>query len=165
MCTPLLTRRQLLFAHAPGLLLVLAGCSGEADKGPAEVRWGKENCTYCGMIIDNPRFATQIRGGEPRKLWKFDDPGCGALWLDKQSWGNEGRTEFWVGESETGSWIDGRDAWFVSGQKSPMGYDYGAVKQMRDGGLSFASFRQAVIASGSRTQCLPALSLVQGKAD
>ncbi|MBI5164846.1 MAG: hypothetical protein HY985_13200, partial [Magnetospirillum sp.] len=71
----LLPRRRLLgalplLAMASAAPALLAACG--QDSGPVTVRWGKENCEYCGMIIDDPRFAAQVRGGPGRKVKKFD---------------------------------------------------------------------------------------------
>ncbi|MDK9720136.1 MAG: nitrous oxide reductase accessory protein NosL [Rhodospirillales bacterium] len=154
MCKFHLSRRRFLTVVSPGFVAALSGCFEGASTGPAEVRWGREFCDYCGMIIDNPRFAAQIRGGDPRKLWKFDDVSCGVLWRARQSWENEEKTEFWVGNSATGKWIDGKKAYYLSGMKSPMGYDYGAVAEPKDGALTFEAYRDRVIAGGSRSECV-----------
>jgi hypothetical protein len=138
----------------PGLALVAAGCGGPAT-GPEEVKWGREYCEYCGMIIDDPRFAAQVRGGPKRRLAKFDDAGDAVLWLARQPFADDPATEFWVGDAETGTWIDGRTAWYLAGRKSPMGHNYGAYAKPREGTLSFADFRAAVLAHGSTSRCEP----------
>lgn len=154
MCKHSLSRRHFLTAVSSGFVVVLSGCFEGSSTGPADVRWGREFCDYCGMIIDNPRFSAQIRGGKPRKLWKFDDLSCGVLWRAKQNWESEDKTEFWVGNSATGKWIDAKTAFFLSGLKSPMGYDFGAIAQPREDALSFEAYRNRVIAGGSRSECI-----------
>jgi copper chaperone NosL len=151
MCTQGMSRRRFV-GLVPGLALMAAGCSGEAT-GPVEVKWGREYCEYCGMIIDDPHFATQVRGGPGRKVFKFDDPGDAVLFLAKQGWADE--AEFWVGDLETGKWLDGRKAFYVGGQRSPMGHGFGAVAVQRDGALDFAGLRAAVLAKGSTSRCEP----------
>lgn len=149
MCTDCISRRAFL-ALIPAVA-ALAACG--SDTGPASVRWGKENCDYCGMLVDDPRFAAQVRGGPKRKVWKFDDLGDGVLWLAKQSFADDPATEFWVGDCEKGTWIDGRSAWYLPGKKSPMAHNFGAVPDRRDGALSFAEMRTKVLAAGSPTNC------------
>jgi hypothetical protein len=147
MCTcPTLNRRRLLGLlqglAAAALAGPLAACGDKT--GPRPVRWGEETCEYCGMIIDDPHFAAEIREGTGRQLWKFDDIGCAATYLAKQPLAEDTRVEFWAGDIEHGSWLDGRLAWYVGGVKSPKGYGFGAVANSRPGALSFSEFRQAV---------------------
>ena len=116
MCTHDLTRRHVL-ALVPGLAVTaLVGACSDKGSGPAAIRWGKEYCDYCGMIVDDPRFAAQIREKPGAKVYKFDDLGDGVLWLLKQPWAEAPEVEFWVGDVEKGTWIDGRTAWYLSGK-------------------------------------------------
>lgn len=157
MCTRCtVSRRHLLgllsgVASAP-LLAPLAAC-GIQTSGPEPVRWGKENCAFCGMIVDDPRFAAEVRAPEGRKVWKFDDIGCAILFMAKQPWKDDSKTEFWAGDNSTGEWIDGRTAWYISGPKSPMAYNFGAVAARRDGAQSFAQFRDTIEKNGPSSVC------------
>ncbi|MDA8229934.1 MAG: hypothetical protein M0006_01195 [Magnetospirillum sp.] len=157
MCVPRVLNRRHLLSLVPGLVAAaalsgpLCACGG-GRTGPVAVRWGKENCDYCGMIIDDPHFAAEIRG-PGGKLWKFDDIGCGAMFLCDKPWSADPHMEFWAGDVERGTWLDGRLAWYVAGPKSPMSYNFGAVAVARAGALSFADFRKAVAAHGSTGRC------------
>ena len=150
MCTCTSPNRRRLLGLLPGLAAAaaisgpLAACGDKT--GPRPVRWGQENCAYCGMIIDDPHFAAEIREGTGRQLWKFDDIGCAATFLAEQPWTDDTRVEFWAGDSDRGNWLDGRLAWYVGGVKSPKAYDFGAVATKRPGALSFAEFRKAIAA-------------------
>jgi hypothetical protein len=142
----------------PGLAAAAAlagplGACGSSGHGPEPVRWGQENCAYCGMIIDDPHFAAEIRGGPAAKLWKFDDIGCAAMFLAKETWADDPAVEFWAGDHDRGTWLDGRQAWYVGGVKSPMNYDFGAAAGQRPGALTFTEFRKAVAAKGSTSRC------------
>ena len=154
-----MNRRQLL-GLLPGALAA-AGLGGCADKGsgPAEVRWGKESCAYCGMIVDDPRFAAQIRGGDKRKVWKFDDLGDAVLWLAGQSFADDPATEFWVGNSDGGSgkggnWLDARAAWYLEGRKSPMAHNFGAVPEQRPGAVDYALWTRTIRQRGAPSECV-----------
>lgn len=152
MCSDPVSRRGFLaLVPAAAALAVLPACN--ADDGPAEVRWGKENCDYCGMLVDDPRYAAQVRGGPKGKAWKFDDLGDAILWLASQSFADEPTTRLWVGHCETGKWIDGRAAWYLSGHTTPMAHGYGAVPEARDGAISFDDMRKVVLARGSTSRC------------
>jgi len=153
MCDHSLSRRRFV-GLVPGLVLAVSGC-GQSSTGPVEVKWGRDACEYCGMIIDEPRFATQLRGGVSRKAYKFDDPGDAVLFLAKQAWANDPAAEVWVGGLETGQWMDGRKAFWIAGQRSPMGHGFGAVADSRPGSLDFAGFRAAILARGSTSRCEP----------
>lgn len=154
MCTDGTSRRRFI-AMVPGLAIAVSGCLGDGGTGVVEVKWGREYCEYCGMIIDDRRFAAQVRGGKDRKAHKFDDLGDAALWLAKQDWAEQADTEFWVGHAETGVWLDGRKAFYHTGYKSPMAHNFGALPEARDGGLSFAQFRQALIDNRTGSRCEP----------
>jgi len=148
-----MTRRRVL-GLVPALAAFAAcGCGNAA--GPAPVRWGHENCDYCGMIIDDQRYAGQLRapGG---KGYKFDDIGCAMMFLAKQAWAEDAGAEIWVGDSESGTWLAGRAAWYAGGRKTPMAYGFGAVAARRDGAVDFAAFRAAISAKGSQSRCDPA---------
>jgi NosL len=144
-----MTRRSLLASSTA--LLALWGCGSKT--GPVAIRWGKENCDYCGMIIDNPRFAGQVRA-PAGTVSKFDDIGCAMTFLNKQDWAAS-PAEFWVGDSDHGTWLDGRSVWYVAGRASPMDYNFGAVASARDGAVDFAGFRAAIVARGSTSRCEP----------
>jgi len=162
-CTPL--NRRGLLGLVPGvaaLALVgvgMAGCGGGG--GPAPIRWGRENCDYCGMIIDDPHCAGEVRGGPQDKLWKFDDIGCAAMFLAKQPWADDPATGIWVGDNDRGNWLDGRAAWYVGGKTSPMAYGFIAIAQRREGAMDFAAFRAAVLAKGSASRCDPTALVVR----
>lgn len=52
--------------------LILISCQAE---GPQPVILNKESCTYCKMLIADPRFVTQFITQKGR-CYKFDDAGC-----------------------------------------------------------------------------------------
>lgn len=60
-----------------GVLLLSAGCGGEATLQPPTVHYGQAVCDACGMIVSDERFAAAevvIRGG--RAVTRlFDDTG------------------------------------------------------------------------------------------
>lgn len=144
-----ISRREML-ALTGAALVILPGCTQAT--GPADVRWGKEACAYCGMLVDDPRFAAQIR--DPKgKVFKFDDTGDAVLWLANQTFANDPAAEFWVGDCENRGWLDARAAWYRTGMHTPMAHGFGAVPDRRESLLSFAEMSALVLAKGSTTRC------------
>jgi copper chaperone NosL len=47
----------------------------------AEIKWDRETCVRCSMVISDRRFAAQLRGGPKNTVFKFDDIGCFAFWI------------------------------------------------------------------------------------
>lgn len=144
-----------------GLLLTplaaaLSGCQKDGwPEGMAEIKWDRENCPRCSMVISDRRFAAEIRGGPKDMVIKFDDIGCMTFWirenLQKYPWLAEAATRMWVadsaGKGKDVNWLDPRKAHFVT-RSSPMGYNFGAVAYPQMGSLDFESMRQHVLAKG-----------------
>lgn len=147
------SRRQAL-----GLLAgfpLLAACKPQID-GPEKIRWGRETCEICGMIISDPAFAAEIRGGADRKLVKFDDIGDAVHWLKMQDWAEAPDIEFWVRDVETGTrWLDARGARYVTGLVSPMDFGFGAVESSGPDAIGYAEMFQAALDMGLSSRCLP----------
>lgn len=130
------------------ILLLLSACSQEDITGPGKVRWDKEVCERCAMSVGDRKFSAQVRGGDtgsPTRLYKFDDIGCAVVWLNKQPWKDEARTEVWVNDHRDGSWIDARKAWFATGNNTPMGYGLGAQTESGAGLLNFMQAQEHIM--------------------
>ncbi len=141
-----MNRRDLL---SPALVfsVLLIGCENTPDSGPGKVRWDRDSCQRCVMVVSEPNFAAQIRGGMPgekQKLYKFDDLGCAVIWLDQQDWKDNPDNQIWVGHYQTGEWIDAEQAHFVKNQLSPMNYGLGAQQETSPGALTFAQAKEHI---------------------
>ncbi|MDD3447964.1 MAG: hypothetical protein PHF72_02890 [Gammaproteobacteria bacterium] len=126
---------------------VLSACGGDPGTGPAEVKWDRDVCERCLMILSDRRFSAQIRGwpkGDRSRVYYFDDVGCGMLWLDQQPWKDDPRVEFWVNDHRDGHWIDARKAWYVRGFTTPMEYGLGAQDEPAEGALAWEEARKLV---------------------
>lgn len=144
------------FALTP-LAALLAACNKSGwPEGMAEIKWDRDTCSRCSMVISDRRFAAEIRGGPKDTVFKFDDLGCLAFWLrDKATdfpWLAEPATRIWVADSastaEQPSWLDARKAHYSSGRKSPMGYGYAASAYPQAGSLDFVGMREHVVLKG-----------------
>lgn len=132
------------------------GCTPQSE-GPEDIRYGREKCHICGMIISEAAYASEIRGGADKALYKFDDIGDAVNWLVEQNWKDDPGIEFWVMNAENGSqWLDAREVWYRSGVVSPMDYGFAAIPAQEAGAVSFEVMKKAVIARGLTSRCLPA---------
>jgi len=134
-------------------LLVLSACSGKPDHGPEKIRWDGDSCQRCAMAISDPHYAAEIRGapaGSKTRIYKFDDIGCAVVWLDKQPWKNDPRTEVWVRDYQKKRWLDARSAWYIPGQHTPMDYQLGATSEQQDKALDWAAARKHIYAIEQR---------------
>ena len=149
-------RRRFLaagFAVTP-LAGMLAACGKRGDwpEGMQEIKWDRDTCVVCSMVISDRRFAGEMRGGPKNIVFKFDDPGCIALWLADKSaaypWMREPATRLWVADvgsrGEEVAWLDGRAAHYVT-KTSPMGFNFGAVPHPQAGSVDFSTMCEHVV--------------------
>jgi copper chaperone NosL len=127
------------------LFLSFAACSGPPDSGPVEVKWDRDVCDRCSMVLSDRHHSAQVRAtpvaGKRSKVYKFDDIGCALLWIDDKAWRDDPKTEIWVNDHRNGAWIDARSAYYISGQVTPMEYGIGAQSEPADQALNFEQAR------------------------
>lgn len=129
------------------LLFLLGGCTGDPAEGPVEVKWDRDQCERCRMVVSDRMHAAEVRqplDNGRSKVLRFDDFGCAVIWLEEQPWKADPRVEFWVTDYRTGEWIDARKAFFVSGRVTPMEYGLGAQKDSAEGALDYAAAKAHV---------------------
>ena len=136
----------------PGLvasaLLGLSGCSGDPGTGPAEIKWDRDACERCRMVLSDRHYSAQVRvfpEGKRSKVFDFDDIGCATLWLEEQPWKDDPRTEIWVTDHRTGQWIDARSATYVKEKITPMEYGLGAQSEPAPDGLDFEQAKRHIV--------------------
>lgn len=124
----------LVFVYA-----LLVACS-EPQTGAVDVKWDRDACERCRMVLSDRQHSAQVRGGpadRKAKVKMFDDFGCAVLWLDNQTWKDDARTEIWVNDHRDGRWIDARQAWYVKGQITPMEFGLGAQDEAAEKALNY----------------------------
>jgi hypothetical protein len=130
------------------LCLLLVGCSVDPGTGPQDVKWDRDSCERCRMVLSDRNFAAQIRyfseDKSRSKVVMFDDIGCAILWIDDKPWRDDPRTEIWVVDHRSGEWIDARQATYLSGVLTPMEYGLAAQVEPAAEGLTFAQAKQQV---------------------
>lgn len=155
-----LGRRGLLvsagLALTPLASALLAACGddgGPWPEGMLPIKWDRDACARCKMVISDRRFAAQVRGGPRAEAFKFDDIGCAVSWChDKRKekpWTADAATRIWVAESRSDGrqWLDARRAHFIAGPRSPMGYDLLAVAAPQPGSVDFDAMSSKVVAT------------------
>ena len=110
-------------ALAAGGYLILPG--DETLSGDPRIRYGKEPCSQCTMIISDERFAAAWRE-QGRLEHHFDDVGCMISYARKHP--PAAGTAYYVHDFGAGAWLDAPSAAYVAapGIKSPMAYDVAA---------------------------------------
>jgi copper chaperone NosL len=130
------------------LLLLLAACSGDPGSGPKEVKWDRDACERCRMVLSDRHYSAQVRvfpEGKRSKVFFFDDIGCATLWLEDKPWMDDPRTEIWVTDHRKGEWIDARTATYVKEKITPMEYGLGAQTEPAPGGLDFEQAKRHIV--------------------
>jgi len=151
-------RRTFLRFAAGGAFAAALGACGKQDSWPegmVEIKWDRDTCVRCNMVISDPRFAAQLRGGDKNTAFKFDDIGCLVFWLRgkaaQHAWMAEPATRMWVADSTDmrgATWLDAHRAHYLGGRLSPMGYNFAAVRDAASGSLTFEAMREQVLAKG-----------------
>lgn len=117
-------------------VFLLAACS-EQSTGPVEVKWDRDVCDRCRMMLSDRKHAAQVRGGAKHMVYKFDDVGGAILWLQDKEWKDDPATEVWVTDHRNEMWIDAKKAWYLTGQITPMEFGLGAQADEAEGAMSF----------------------------
>ncbi len=131
----------------PIVLLFIAACSDDPGTGAVVVQWEQVACKRCNMILSDRFHAAQVRhkpADGPSEVYLFDDLGCAVVWLDDQPWRDDPATEIWVNDHATGSWLDARKAYYVTGQQTPMQYSLGAQPEAAPGSMDFEHAREHI---------------------
>jgi len=127
--------------------MVISACS-EQNTGPAEVKWDRDACERCRMMLSDRDFSAQIRvfpEGKRSKVKHFDDIGCATLWLESSEWKENAKTEIWVRSIKGDIWIDAKSAWYIKGKVTPMGYGLGAQSDKQEGALNFTEAKKHIV--------------------
>jgi copper chaperone NosL len=108
---------MVVFASVPG-------CSEDITSGPPTIRFGRDECAECGMLISEERCSSAMLvrvQGHPEYLL-FDDIGC---MLDVESDADREIVDRFVHDHGTQEWTQAVSAWYIAADpdrlKTPMG--------------------------------------------
>ena len=131
-------------------VIALLNVSCSNDTGTIEIKWDRDGCERCRMVLSDRHFAAQVRGGPKNKAYLFDDIGCAVHWLKKQPWGFDETTQIWVTDYRNGNWLNARTAYYVPGQTTPMDFDFGAMPESVEGSVDFEAAKMQMLAKKHR---------------
>ena len=124
--------------------LFLSGCQKEKSVDPTKMHWDRDVCERCKMAISEKKFAFQIVNPTTSKVYKFDDIGCGVLWMDEEKIPWKDKAILWVTDAHNGKWIDARTALYTDDRITPMAYGIAAyTKETLPKGATVITFEQA----------------------
>jgi nitrous oxide reductase accessory protein NosL len=111
------------------LLLAIIGCEKKEIGAVEKMHWDRDMCERCKMAISERKFAFEIIDPKSGKAYKFDDIGCGILWLDEEKIPWAKSAIMWVTDAKTGEWIDAKKAYYTDDSITPMAYGFAAYSQ------------------------------------
>ena len=128
------------------LLLFIVSCAPKVDYSPRKINFDRDICVNCLMGLADQKYSVQAINSHNEVIW-FDDIGCLEEYMKKDDWkkwkANE-KVQIWVGDCQTGEWIDAQKAFYRFGDRTPMGYGYGALKEKQDSTYTFDELIQRI---------------------
>ncbi len=138
------SRRRAVLLLMLCLRIAGTGCDTAPATGPVEPTWDRDLCERCQMALSDRRFVAEIRMADDGRLRSFDDFGCASLWLDEQEAAGRSASELWVRSRDGERWLDAGKAYFVPGERTPMGYGLAAQSEAAEGALRLQAARERV---------------------
>jgi len=107
---------------------------GNLQKLPLKMELGKYQDSFCGMVINELNYASQVVAPNG-KTWFFHDHGDFVEWLKDKPF--KDKAVIWVMSRDTHKWIDGRKAFYTVNEITPMEYGFGAYEKRGKGMIDF----------------------------
>ena len=111
---------------------------GNLKRIPLKMEIKKYQDSYCGMVIDELDYASQVVSTKG-KTWFFHDHGDFVLWLKDKPFKDD--VTIWVMSRDTHRWIDAKKAFYSVNESTPMGYGFGAYEKRSDDMIDFDTMR------------------------
>ncbi len=115
---------------------------GNTKQLPFEMELGKYQDSFCGMVITELDYASQVIAPDG-KTWFFHDHGDFVEWLDDKEFKKSAK--IWVMSRDTHKWIDGRSAFYSLDEQTPMGYGFGAYEKPAKGRIDFKTMQERTL--------------------
>jgi len=116
--------------------------AGNEEKQPLVMTQDHFQCSECGMVIQDLRFASQVIAADG-KTWFFDDHGCMAVWVKQVNFQEE--PKIWLRDLNSGEWVDAHSAWYSRTDSTPMLYGFGAYTEQRENYIDFSTMQNLML--------------------
>lgn len=114
------------------IALLFIGCDDKSSSSTVPtMHWDRDMCDRCVMVISDRKNSIQLRGKTKKQEHRFDDIGCMVIWI-KESNINLDKLDIWVNDVQSGEWIDAKNAFYTSGNQTPMDYGFSAYKSKQN---------------------------------
>ena len=111
---------------------------GNIKKLPLEITLHKYQDSYCGMVIDDTTYLSEVIAPDG-KTWFFHDHGDFILWLEDKPFKN--KAVVWVRTKDTKKWLNAKKAYYSRNDITPMGYGFGAYEKRQKDFITYDTFR------------------------
>ncbi|OQY29473.1 MAG: hypothetical protein B6244_03610 [Candidatus Cloacimonetes bacterium 4572_55] len=127
--------RKILFIV---IVIFVSSCNSKIDDAPHEINFDRDICYVCKMGLVDQRYTAQLVNKYGEAIW-FDDIGCLVRLMKDEEWAeiNKDPVKMYVGECESGKWLDAEKSFYRYGDATPMGFGYGALDQANDSTFTF----------------------------
>lgn len=117
---------SLLILMVLGMMFV--ACESQIDTTPKEIKFDREICERCKMIISDRNYAVQVVNPKDGKRYYYDDIGCAIKWFQEENINWVDAAIIYVADVKTGKWIDARNAFWTYGAVTPMNFGFSAYE-------------------------------------
>ncbi|MFT7860211.1 MAG: hypothetical protein ABXS93_04665 [Sulfurimonas sp.] len=111
---------------------------GNLKQIPLKIELHKYQDSYCGMVIDELDYASQVVAKDG-KTWFFHDHGDFVLWLEDKEFKDD--VKIWVMSRDTNTWVDAKYAYYSRDEITPMGFGFGAYEKKQEGLIDYEQMR------------------------
>ena len=111
------------------LMLFNVACENKTtSNGVKKMHWDRDMCARCVMVISDRKNSVQVK--IEKITYKFDDIGCMVIWAEENDMNLLTKSKIWITDAHDGTWIDAKNAFYTSGNTTPMGFGFSAYKNV-----------------------------------
>lgn len=118
--------------------IFFSACDSTIDTSAKEVKYDREVCERCKMILSERNYAVQLINPSNGKRYYYDDIGCAILWFDEEHIEWEKDAIIYVADVQTGEWINAYEAFWTYGAVTPMDFGFSANKYKQEDKENFS---------------------------
>lgn len=136
-----------------GLATMLPACQEVAGEAPKAIKYGRDMCDHCTMLISEPQFAAQVWNPATKRYGLFDDIGCAAVFMEENGLVDKPGVRFWVADADDPkAWLDAATAFYRTGARTPMDYGFAATRTAAPDRIPFDRMRSKAL---EKAHCTP----------